>query len=131
MFRIKEESRAPRVEEEASGDAEPDDLWPTIFWFLQFLSTLGFFFGFWWITGAFLSQHQGNNADHVSVVGGSAWDIGVVPVIIAASCMTLVQMLTGLRTYGWPGLLGAFCLQSAMAAVLYLALQYTHGIGWL
>jgi len=55
---------------------------------VQFLSAVGFIIGFGWIAMAFMSQHQGNNANYETVYGGLAGDPGIIPVIIATGFMT-------------------------------------------
>lgn len=104
-------------------------VWPTVYWVVQILSGFGFIAGFGWIVMAFMSQHQGNDADHVSVIGGLAWEIGVVPVMVATGFMTLVLMLLGRQAFGTKGVFLALGLQAAFALCLYVVLTLTAQTG--
>lgn len=113
----------------ASTPRSGPSVWPTVYWIVQILSGLGFVAGFGWIAMAFMSQHQGNDADHVSVVGGLGWEIGVVPVMIATGFMTLVLMLLGWKAFRAKGPFVALGLQVALALCLYVVLTATAQTG--
>ncbi|MGO2312774.1 hypothetical protein ACTXKH_18405 [Brachybacterium tyrofermentans] len=119
-----------RAEDDLDREPAPDRLCSEVYWILQFLSFVGFFIGYFWIASAFLSQHQGTDADHVSVDGGLAWDLGVVPVMIATGLTTVVLMLLAGKASGWLGVVGAFLLQGALALILTYVLIDSSGIGY-
>lgn len=120
------ERRSPlRAEDNLDREKPTDRFWAEVYWITQFFSLPGIVIGYFWIAGAYSSQRNGTDADHVNLVGGLAWDLGVVPVMIATGLMTTLLMFLGWKATGWPGIVGAIFLQGVLALVLYIVLMST------
>ena len=111
------------TEDDRDRERPVDRFWVEVYWITQVFSLAGFVIAYFWIAGAFSSQRNGTDADHVNLVGGLAWDIGVVPVMVATGLMTALLMFMGWKASGWAGTLGAIFLQGVLALVLYIVLM--------
>lgn len=122
---MSEHASALRAEDNLDRERPTNRFWSEVYWITQFFSLPGIVIGYFWIAGAYSSQRNGNNADHVNIVGGLAWDLGVVPVMIATGLMTTLLMFLGWKASGWAGVVGALLLQGVLALVLYIVLMAT------
>ena len=122
---MSEHASALRAEDDLDCEPAPNRFWAEVYWITQFFSLPGIVIGYFWIAGAYSSQRNGTDADHVNLVGGLAWDIGVAPVMIATGLMTTLLMFLGWKASGWAGAVGALLLQGVLALVLYIVLMST------
>lgn len=114
-----------RAEDDLDRERPTNRFWSEAYWITQFFSLPGIAIGYFWIAGAYSSQRNGTDADHVNLVGGLAWDLGVIPVMIATGLMTTLLMFLGWKASGLAGVVGAVLLQGVLALVLYIVLMST------